>query len=172
MSRRRWYFLMAIKIDTYLMGEITVQEDDLIDFPRGLPGFDRFTRWVLAGEEDESIQWLISADYGKISLPVTSPELIVPDYEPSLPWEALEKLGLKDLEEALILVVLNLPQDRPWKGTANLAAPVVINPGMRQGRQVVTKDDRYSVYTPLLSPEESEKMEEQSAGSLKEGGDV
>lgn len=149
---------MAAKINNPLTGEVEIEEKDLIFFPKGLPGFAKLRKWVMAGEDGSPIRWMISAELGRITLPVTDPVLIDPDYSPSIPGQVLEELEIKEQEDALLLAVLNIPRYEPWKGTANLLAPIVLNPQNRMGRQTVLTDDRYSVYTPLVSEEERARM--------------
>ncbi len=150
---------MTVRINTPLMGEVDVEEKDLLFFPRGLPGFEKLHRWVLAGEDDDCIKWLISADLGQITLPVMDPVLVDSRYSPSIPVEVLEELEIREFKDALVIVILNIPRQEPWKGTANLLAPLVINPVSRRGRQVVLYDERYSVYSPLISEGEVPRVE-------------
>lgn len=149
---------MTVRINTPLLGEVDVEERDLLFFPKGLPGFEKLHRWVLAGEDDDPVKWLISVDLGQITLPVADPTLLDPGYSPSIPAEILKQLDIQTLDEALMVVILNIPRREPWKGTANLLAPLVINPGSRRGRQVVLSDERYSVYTSLVSKEEADRI--------------
>jgi len=146
---------MTIRIQTDLLGELDVEEKDLLFFPRGLPGFGQFYRWFIAGDEGETIKWLISADCGSVALPVASPGIIDQGYDPVFPEGTLGSIGVEDPEQAVVLAILNLPRDNPIKGTANLLAPVVLNPATRMGRQVVLTDERYSIHTPLLREEEA-----------------
>jgi len=152
---------MTIRIQTDLLGELEVDEKDLLFFPRGLPGFGKFYRWFIAGEEEETIKWLVSADCGSVALPVASPGVIDPGYDPVFPEGSLESIGVEETGQAVLLAVLNLPRDNPLEGTANLLAPVVLNPATRMGRQVVLNDGRYSIHTPLVR-----------AGKTAEGGAV
>ncbi len=143
-----------------LTGSAEIEESAILTFPRGLPGFEAYRRWVLAGEEDSVIQWLLCADDEHIALPVTDPLLIDPGYSPHLPAEALEEVGARGPEEVILLAVLVLPRGgRPWRGTANLLAPLVIHPDTRLGRQVVLTEDRYRILTPLLPEEEIARLE-------------
>jgi len=146
---------MTIRIQTGLMGELDVEEKDLLFFPRGLPGFPDFFRWIIGGDDEDTIKWLISVDCGTIALPVTSPELVDPFYEPGIPAGILASIGVEKPADAVILAVLSLPRANPLSGTANLLAPLVINPATRMGRQVVLTDERYSIHTPLLREEEA-----------------
>lgn len=150
---------MTLKLETLLMGEVEIDEKDIIFFHNGLPGFPEYHRWVLAGEEGESIQWLLSVDCGYIALPVTAPELIDPAYAPDIPRDFLNELGRETGEGLTRLAILNLPKDKPWLGTANLLAPVIIDPDSRKGRQIILSDDRYRVHTPLLTPEKIGEIE-------------
>ncbi len=161
---------MTVRINTPLMGEVDVEQRDLIFFPRGLPGFEKMHRWVLAGEDDDCIKWLISADLGQITLPVADPALVDSNYSPSIPLEVLEELEIGRMEDALLVVILNIPRQEPWKGTANLLAPLVINPASRRGRQVVLFDERYSVYSPLISEKEVARIETEEADTTEEKG--
>lgn len=161
---------MTVRINSPLMGEVDVEEKDLLFFPRGLPGFEKLHRWVLAGEDDDPIKWLVSADLGQIALPVADPALVDSGYSPSIPSEVLEELEINRIEDALSVVILNIPRQEPWKGTANLLAPLVIDPKSRRGRQVVLSDERYSVYTSLVSEEESARIEAEEAGTTEEEG--
>lgn len=151
---------MPLKLDTMLMGEVEISEEDILFFTRGLPGFPEYHRWVLAGEEGEIIRWLLSVDCGHIALPVTSPEFIDPAYAPKIPADILEDFEVTDAADLTRLAILNLPKDRPWRGTANLLAPILLDPASRRGRQIVLADDRYSVHTPLLPEEKIREIEE------------
>lgn len=159
---------MTLKLETLLMGEVEIAEDDIIFFTRGLPGFPDDHRWVLAGEDGETIRWLLSVDCGHIALPVTSPELIAPAYDPKFPDDVLDDLGIADSANLTRLVILNLPKDAPWRGTANLLAPILLNPASRRGRQIVLADERYSVHTPLLPEEKVREIEAAQAEERQE----
>lgn len=165
-ERDRVFFLegvslwMSPTIRHQLTGSADIEESAVLTFPRGLPGFEAYHRWVLAGEEDSAIQWLLCADDEHIALPVTDPRLIDPGYAPHLPPEALEEVGAGGPEEVILLAVLILPRGgRPWRGTANLLAPLIVHPETRLGRQVVLNDDRYRILTPLLPEEEIARLE-------------
>ncbi|GAB6280621.1 MAG: flagellar assembly protein FliW [Thermovirga sp.] len=145
---------MTMRIQTDLLGELNVEEKDLLFFPRGLPGFPEFYRWIIAGDDEDTIKWLISVDCSIVALPVASPKLVDPFYDPAFPPEMLDSLGVENPEDAVVLAVLSLPKGNPLKGTANLLAPLVINPKTRMGRQAVLQDERYSILAPLLREEE------------------
>lgn len=159
---------MTLRIETLLMGEVEINEEDILFFTRGLPGFPDYHRWVLAGEDGQTIRWLLSVDCGHIALPVTQPELIDPAYDPEIPTDVLDDFEATDSTDLTRLVILNLPKDRPWRGTANLLAPVLLNPANRKGRQVVLTDDRYDVHSPLLQEEKIQEIETAQAEGQKD----
>jgi flagellar assembly factor FliW len=150
---------MTIRVQTLLAGELDVEEKDLFFFPRGLPGFPDFHRWVLAGEDEEVIKWLVPVDCGAVALPVAPPSLVDGGYDPVLPDAVFEELGAESMEDVVLLSILNLPGGDALKGTANLLAPLALAPKTRRGRQVVLSDDRWSVKTPLLSEQEIARIE-------------
>lgn len=160
---------MTIRVQTLLAGELDVEEKDLFFFPRGLPGFPDFHRWVLAGEDEEVIKWLVPVDCGAVALPVAPPSLVDGGYDPVLPDAVLEELGAESMEDVVLLSILNLPGGDALKGTANLLAPLALAPKTRRGRQVVLSDDRWSVKTPLLSEQEIARIEGAKNGG---GGDL
>lgn len=158
---------MTLKVETLLMGDVEINEEDILFFTRGLPGFPEYHRWVLAGEDGETIRWLLSVDCGHVALPVTSPEMIDPGYSPAIPADVLEDFDFADTTALTRLAVLNLPKETPWRGTANLLAPILLNPASRKGRQIVLTDDRYSVHTPLLPEEKILEIEAARAEELQ-----
>ncbi|MFA0888239.1 MAG: flagellar assembly protein FliW [Synergistales bacterium] len=151
---------MSKAIRHQLTGSADIEECALLTFPQGLPGFEAYHRWALAGDEESVIRWLLCADDAHVALPVTDPLLVDPGYSPHLPTEALNEVGAGSREEVVLLAVLVLPRGGcPWRGTANLLAPLVIQPETRLGRQVVLAEDRYRILTPLLSEEEIARIE-------------
>jgi len=61
------------KIETTRFGRFTVNDEDLIHFPKGIPGFETHKKWALAGEDDSPIKWLQSLSDGDVALPVVVP---------------------------------------------------------------------------------------------------
>ena len=73
-----------------------------------------------------------------------------PDHEISLEESDQTLLGIRTDDEALVCVILVVPED-PSQITANLRGPVVINTETRTGIQLVLAGDQYPVKAPLIS---------------------
>ncbi len=71
------------------------------------------------------------------------------DYVPRLPDSACDELGLGDVSDAQIYCLVTVPDGDVAASTANLRAPVVVNPATRQARQVVLLDPAHPFRRPL-----------------------
>ncbi len=149
---------------TARFGDLRYGEDDILRFPRGIPGFEAHTRWVLAGEDDHPVKWLQSLDDGEVALPVTAPGLFFPDYHVNLPKGELDVLELDDEADMALLVVVAVPDGDPLRATINLRAPIVVNGRKRLARQVISLDEQYEVRHLLFGREQNEA----AAGPLAE----
>lgn len=137
-----------MQMTTTRFGCLQFRDEELIDFPTGLPGFNACKRWALLAESlGASHGWLQSLDQSEVALPVVAPRRYVPHYQLLVPRGELAALKLERSEDAEVLVVVG----RNERGmTLNLKAPIVINVSRRLGRQVVSNADLPMQY-PLWS---------------------
>lgn len=150
-------------LQTSRFGALTVDESDIINFPRGVPGFENHREWALAGEDDNPVKWLQSLSDGDVALPVVVPLDFFPDYHITLTRADLVALQCGDAQSLAMLVVVTIPVDRPWDATANLRAPVVVNPAKRVARQIILDDEELSLQTPLLADDQRESLRDSVA---------
>jgi flagellar assembly factor FliW len=73
-----------------------------------------------------------------VAVAVVSPRRFVPDYQVRVNKSELEPLGLDDLRDAKVLVVVG-KNERAI--TLNLKAPLMINLKRRRGRQMVVNNE-------------------------------
>ncbi len=131
------------------LGILEIEEEEIIEFKNGLPGFEDLRKFSLISRADtEPIKWLISLEDEKTALPVIDPWLIVENYSLNLDDETVEKLGNPQAGRILILAVIDL---HPENVSVNLAAPIIINLDKATGIQMIMDDTRYSVKHPLKS---------------------
>lgn len=150
----------AVIVGSVRLGPQRVAEEDIVDFPQGIPGFEGLNRYVLLAPygEDSPVRVLQAVDDPAVSFIVTDPRAIRPDYTPVLQEADRQALGCPgpdlppDVEVWAILTV----HERPELMTVNLLAPVLINRSTRRGRQVVQVDTAYSVRHNVL--EELERV--------------
>jgi flagellar assembly factor FliW len=109
-------------------------------FEHGLLGFPHSKRFALSawGTEDGPFLLMKSLDDTSEFL-VADPEAFFPDYEPEIDLETAEWLGIATPEDAVVLVIVSVP-DQAEHATANLLGPLVINRGTRRSMQMVLND--------------------------------
>lgn len=121
----------------------------VLTFPGGIPGFPGAERFVLRDlTEDGTFQELTSVDEPSVALVVLSPWLAFPEYEPELPEEDREFLGIEDPAEAVVFCAVNAPENVEGL-TVNLLGPFVVNRRTQVGRQVILSDQPHDLRTPL-----------------------
>jgi flagellar assembly factor FliW len=157
-----------IKLMSTRFGELEVDENDIIQFPTGIPGFEDKHKWVLIGDDNNAIMWMHNAEDGTLALPVTTPDSVKGDYNAQIPRESLEPIGdVGGGENVAILIVVTIPPDRPWDMTANLKAPIVVNRANRIAIQTIALNDDYDFRYPVIEKEIRDRMREQAAASAK-----
>jgi flagellar assembly factor FliW len=140
-----------VKILSKRLGPVDIDEAVTLQFPAGLPGFERCTRIALVERPSLSpLVFLQSLDLPEVCFLATPVTAIDPGYQLSMTLEDLECLGLESLELAEDLLCLAiLGPSESGNFTANLLAPVVIHRKARRGVQAVRIDSRYSHQHPL-----------------------
>lgn len=135
-------------INTTRFGQVEVEEQRLIHFPKGLLGFSRYTRFALMlPEENSYFYWLQSTEAADLAFVVTDPRLFVPTYRVPLDSEQIQSLGIESEEDAEVFIIVN---KRGNLLTGNLQGPLVVRVATRVGEQMVLSDRRFTTRVPLL----------------------
>lgn len=148
-------------VKTKYFGEIDLTEDKIITLDNGLMGFENYKKYTILYDSEAdgqpNISWLQSVEEPGLALPVISPFLVKPDYNPVVEDEVLKPLGELNEENLAIFLVLTVPS-RPEEVTANLKAPVIINADTRQGCQIIVENKdyviKYKVYDAIQKMKE------------------
>jgi Uncharacterized protein conserved in bacteria len=154
-----------IKLTSTRFGELEVEEEDILLFPLGIPGFEDKHHWILVGDDDNAIMWMHSTDDGGLALPVTTPDSVKGDYNAQIPREALEPIGDISEDNVAILIVVTIPPSKPWEMTANLKAPIVINRANRTGMQTIALNEDYDFRYLVLDEQMRERLREQATAA-------
>ena len=145
----------AMQIQTQRFGTVERPEDTTISFPGGIFGFELERSWVLlADSEDGSLYWLQSVEQTDLSFSVVDPREFVDDYALKVRPSQLAQLWRTD-EPLIVLSVLTYYEEAL---ILNLRNPILINPEMGAGRQVVASDDmpiRYELPAQIASLKKS-----------------
>lgn len=139
-----------MKVITKYHGVKDYNEEDVIIFKKGLPGFESLKKFILFPvEQNDMFSILHSVENEGIGLVVTIPFNIKKNYEFKLENEQLEELQIKDQKDVLVLNTVTLNSNIE-KITVNLKAPIVINISERLGEQIILDIEDYKVKHPLI----------------------
>jgi flagellar assembly factor FliW len=133
------------------METVHVSDEVIMTFPDGMPGFERHQRFALL--QDAKLApffWLQSLHDPLVGFLVITPGLLVSDYEFDIADPDVEMLELSDPAEARVLTILVVPED-VRSMTANLQAPIIINPVKRIAKQVILTDERFPLRHPVFA---------------------
>jgi len=150
---------LGIKIKTRPFGEIEVTEQQIIDFPDGILGFDDVRKFVLLDAHDENspLKWLQAYDEPELAFVIIRPVDFMREYELVVSMNDIEAVGADTAENLVVFAIVTIPTN-PSDMTANLQGPIIVNPEKRLGRQAISHSDRYSVRHKIL--EEMKKAAE------------
>lgn len=123
-------------IKTRDFGDLTIQENDIINFTQPILGFEEYRKFIfLTNEEDENhcFAWLQSVDEKNICFVLTNPIVLNEEYKPKFPKLVEKELGEGE-KFTWLLTVIN---SNIAKSTVNLKSPIVLNPTTNKGLQIV-----------------------------------
>jgi flagellar assembly factor FliW len=139
----------GIRHDLYTpFGTFTVEAQDVIAFPSGIPGFEECRQFVLLSPPDlGGLRCLQSIEGPAASFFVIDPSRVLGDYRSVLSQTDRMRLGAGEDSALLWLAIVSF--DRDDRAHANLRAPVVINPERMLGFQVMPHNSLYPLRHPL-----------------------
>lgn len=138
-----------MKIETKYLGTLEVNEEEILHFASGIPGFPKEKKFVLLPLEDTGLDVMQSTDTPEIAFIVTDPFLFFPNYDFKLEDPVVDQLELGAAEDVSVYIILTV-RDPFEITTANLQAPVIINTKNRKAKQVVLNDGSYNTRHPLF----------------------
>jgi flagellar assembly factor FliW len=145
-----------MQVATKRFGTVEVDPSQVLTFPEGLIGFPEYHEFVVMDFEvkDECVRWLQAASEPDLGFVVMGPKAVFPDYDPEFSGADLSTLEVTAPDDLVVLSVVTIPKD-VRKMTANLQAPLLINPQKRLGRQVIAASPEYSTRHYVFSALES-----------------
>lgn len=145
-----------MKIRTRFLGEVEIKEEEIINFPEGIPGFEESRRFVLLDiPENEVFRVLQDVEDEFVSFVVTDPWSFFEGYDFDIPDEELLKINISKEEQLSVMNIVTL-SDEFENSTVNLLAPVVLNKDDRAGKQYVLSSGKYTTKHPLFTKAEGE----------------
>lgn len=138
-------------ITTTRFGKVQIAQEDVINFPEGILGFNDLRRFVLLDDpNDEIFAWLQSCEVPDIAFPVLEPEIFAPEYKPMLTKTDNESLRLEGGQRPRAFAIITIPED-PTLMTANLKAPILVNVKLRLARQCVLQDNQLQIREAIFA---------------------
>ena len=137
---------MGTKIKTRPFGEIEIQDQQVIDFPDGILGFDDVKKFVLLDTQDDTspLKWLQAYDVPELAFVIIRPVDFIKEYDLVVSMNDIEAIEADEPEKMLVFAIVTIPKN-PAEMTANLQGPIIINPSKRLGRQAISLSDKYTV---------------------------
>jgi flagellar assembly factor FliW len=139
---------VRMEIQTSRFGWLSVEDDRIMTFPRGLLGFPDHNRFALiqTGQENYFF-WLQSVDDPNLAFVVTDPTVFFKDYEVPVREETTAELQLTDSGSLQVFAICNKVGE--WL-TGNLLGPVMVNAQKRLATQVVLTEKKWTTRQPLI----------------------
>jgi flagellar assembly factor FliW len=143
-------------VDTKNFGRVEYEAEAALEFPRGLPGFEERRGFLpLHQPQNDPLIFLQSLEDPELCFVTIPVQVVDPAYRLEAEAEDLAAIGLPPEprigDEAFCFAVLSIREEGP---TANLLAPVVVNPVTRKCVQAVAPSSGYS-HRHLLCAEEA-----------------
>ena len=136
-----------MKINTNYFGELEVDENEILEFEKGMLGFEELKKFVIIKDSEIFIEWLQSIE-DTTSFAIMDPFVADNNYSFELPEKIMEQLDIIDKEEVMIRTVVIIPEDIT-KIRTNLQSPIIINVKDKKAMQIILDDTypmRYEIY--------------------------
>ena len=138
-----------MKLLTTRFGTVEVLDKDVLFFSLGVLGFPEVRRYVMLDHgRNTPLKWLQAVDKPELAFPMVPATDLVEDYHITVSPDDLAALAMESTDELLAFVILTIPNAAPEGTTANLKAPIVMNPTTHLARQVLVEQD-YPIRYPL-----------------------
>lgn len=145
-------------IETKLLGEVEINESEILEFEQGLLGLPEYKKYILLSlDVDLPLALLQSTEEASIGFVVAFPYAFKKDFEFDLSEEDIQDLKIVSPEDAITYAIVTLKESFD-DSTINLLAPLVINTKNKTAKQIVLQDNsQYSLQFPLQVEVESDK---------------
>jgi flagellar assembly factor FliW len=139
-----------MEINTKYHGIIEYNEDEVITFKKGIPGFQSLSRFIMFPlKENEEFNILHSVEDENVGFIVISPFIVEKDYEIKLSERIIDELKIADTTQVMIVNTVTLHSEIK-ECTTNLQAPIIINTTHRLGEQIIIDNGKYNIKHPLF----------------------
>jgi flagellar assembly factor FliW len=139
-----------MKIATFRFGELEIPDQNIIEFPKGIIGFEQFKKYILLEREDsDPFCWLQSLEDPNLAFVVINPTIFFKNYKIEIHYKELEDIQVRSLERIEIFTIVTIPDDIS-RMSANLLGPLVVNLDNNYAKQVVLVNSPYTIQHFLM----------------------
>lgn len=129
-------------------GDFEADPRNLVTFPQGVPGFERCRSFaILTSPAAAPLQCLHAVDGVPATFLALDPRLVMPEYRCQL--GDTDAVRLQSTDPASLLWLALLSFDEQGNALANLRAPIVINPRLMIGFQLMPHNTLYPLRQPV-----------------------
>ena len=138
-----------MKLFSTKLGEFEFNEENVLHFPLGIPGFDSQKKFILVTKKNiPYFYFLQSVEDENLMFILTDPFIFYDDYSFQLTDEELLFLKIKNKiefgKDVFVFSIVTIKGNEK-KFSLNLKAPVIINFREKIGKQVILYDYNYPV---------------------------
>jgi len=140
----------CLTIETTRFGSVEVDRSAIIQFPRGLLGFEDRCRFILIENPDhQPFAHLQAVDDPSLAFIVVNPKRFFSNYKVQVERPEIAELCVTDLTRIDTWVIVTVPEEIAAM-SANLQGPLLINRDKNIGKQVVLMRSPYTTRHYLL----------------------
>lgn len=138
-----------MKLMTSNFGEIEVDQNQVITFEDGLPGFENLKQFTIIYDEENGLfSFMQSLEEDNICFTLINSLDIIKNYSFEVDDQLIAGLGPMG-DKGLALYSIVVIPDNFENITANLLAPIIINMDTMKGMQVILNEENYQVKHPI-----------------------
>ena len=134
-------------IETKEVGNVEIDEKEIITFAHAIYGFEESLRYVLLKDmtkPDNPFMWLQCVEKSELCFAVVDPYALFKDYKPMVTDEDKAAISLTDNGFLRYLVIATVPRDLR-ELSFNLKCPIVINSERNVAIQLIMENSDYSM---------------------------
>ncbi|GAA0121415.1 flagellar assembly protein FliW [Clostridium faecium] len=130
-------------------GVIRYNEEDVIFFKNGLPGFENLKKFIIFPLKDNDSFTVIHSIDDDLGIILISPFMVKEDYEFKLNENVIDELKITEPTDVMVYTTVTLNSNIE-KITTNLKAPIIINRFSKLGKQIIIDNESYKIKEPIF----------------------
>jgi flagellar assembly factor FliW len=140
----------AIALNTTRFGDLEVRQDQILEFPKGILGFEAHRHYALIEDvEFAPFVHLQSLEDPALAFTIVNPKIFFPHYKVQVDRQEIMDMAVRNLDSVQTWVIVTVPEDAKSM-SANLQGPILINLENNCGKQVVLVRSPYTTRHYLM----------------------